>query len=185
MPQLSSFTFISLNGLYKGPKEDTAWHVHGEEEAKFSEESLYAEHTLVFGRKTYEMMKSFWPTPVAADLYPEVARQMNEAKKIVISSTLKKASWKNTSIMSGDPVAKMKKLKASEGPDMTILGSGSIVTLFAANGLIDEFSIMIDPVALGKGTMLFKDLKVNLELELKSTRVFKSSGVVVLNYKRK
>jgi dihydrofolate reductase len=184
MRKLSSFTFLSLNGYFKGENEDTSWHRHRAEEGKYSEESLQSEDILLFGRTTYEMMYSFWPSPLAAQLFPAVATGMNQAGKIVFSNTLKAAHWHNTTLMSGDIVNQIKSLKATQGNDLTILGSGSIVAQFSEAKLIDHYQIMIDPVALGKGTTLFSGIKNKLNLKLISSRVFESSGVVLLTYER-
>ncbi|MOA46425.1 hypothetical protein D3C78_1689320 [compost metagenome] len=109
---------------------------------------------------------------------------MNNAQKIVFSTTLKKADWSNTQIINGDIVTRIKELKKTSGEDLTILGSGSIITQFADAGLIDGYEIMIDPVALGEGTPIFKGLKHQLNLKLTGSRVFKS-GVVLLSYEVK
>ncbi|PWJ58055.1 dihydrofolate reductase [Dyadobacter jejuensis] len=181
MRKLTSFTFLSLNGYYKGENDDTSWHRHGEEEGKYSEQSLSADNALLFGRITYEMMSNFWPTPMAAEMFPVVAAGMNNAEKIVFSNTLKIPDWSNTTILNGDIVGRIRKLKSSEGPDLTILGSGSIVSQFSNAGLIDIYQIMIDPVALPSGTPLFEGIKSKLDLKLTDSRIFKS-GVVLLTY---
>jgi dihydrofolate reductase len=183
MRKLGVFNFITINGFYKGADEDITWHRHGGEEAAFAAEGANSRSTLVFGRVTYEMMSSYWPTPMAMENMPEVAKGMNESEKIVFSNTLKTASWSNTRIISGNIVEEMKKLKKGSGSDFTILGSGSIVSQFAEHGLIDDYQLMIDPVALGKGTSIFNGLKDNLNLKLKESRVFKS-GVVLLSYQK-
>lgn len=149
---------------------------------KYSDESLQSEGILLFGRRTYEMMYSFWPTEMAAEQFPEIAKGMNRSQKIVFSNTMKKTEWKNTKVIGGDIVQEMKRMKKSKGLDMVILGSGSIVTQFADAGLIDEYQIMIDPVAIGKGTTMFKGLKSKLDLKLTETKIFKS-GIVLLCYK--
>jgi len=181
MAMLSSFTFLTLNGFYKGPGNDTSWHRHGAEEAQFSTDSMKPGNTLLFGRKTYHMMAGFWPTPTAATAFPEVAKGMNQSQKIVFSKTLKQARWQNTKLVRGNLVTAVKKLKATSSTDLTILGSGSIVMQLAEAGLIDVFGIMIDPVALGKGTTLFGRMSEKLDLELVDTRTFKS-GVILLTY---
>ena len=94
MSKLTSFTFITLNGFFKGQNEDTSWHPHGGEAAKFANDASSADNILLFGRKTFEMMASFWPSPMAAELFPIVAENMNKSQKIVCSNTLKKADWK-------------------------------------------------------------------------------------------
>src|SRR3954466_8308389 len=77
--KVSIFNFITLNGFFAAPDGDTSWHAHGGEEARYSEESLAAGNTLLFGRITYDMMKAFWPTPQAARSFPVVAKRMNDA----------------------------------------------------------------------------------------------------------
>lgn len=182
MSILSSFTFLTLNGFYKGANEDISWHRHGEEESEFAAEGAGSDSILVFGRVTYQMMAGYWPTPMALEQNPAVAAGMNRSEKIVFSRTLQKAEWANTRVVKDDLVEEIRRLKAQAGKDLTILGSGSIVTQLAAAGLIDVYQFMIDPVALGKGTTLFAGLESKLDLQLTGSRVFKS-GVVLLNYK--
>tara|TARA_R110002124_G_scaffold274893_3_gene444971 strand:- start:320 stop:874 length:555 start_codon:yes stop_codon:yes gene_type:complete len=181
MRKLTAFTFLSLNGYYKGENNDTSWHRHGEEEGRYSEQALSTNNTLLFGRTTYEMMSNFWPTPMAAEMFPRVAAGMNKAEKIVFSNTLKTAKWNNSSIMSGDIAEQIRPLKSSKGNDLTILGSGSIVSQFCDAGLIDTYEIMIDPVALHRGTPLFEGMKNRLYLKLIDAKIFES-GVVLLTY---
>ncbi|NII27063.1 dihydrofolate reductase [Pseudoflavitalea sp. X16] len=177
---LSSFQFITLNGFYKGPDNDISWHQHGGEESAFAEEGAQSGSTLLFGRITYEMMAGFWPTAEAQQAMPVVAEGMNKSEKIVFSRTLKTADWNNTRIVKDNIEAEVKRLKEA-GKAMTILGSGSILTQLANSGLIDEYQVMIDPVALGSGTPLFEGLQHHLDLQLINSRVFKS-GVVLLSY---
>ncbi|HTB51479.1 MAG TPA: dihydrofolate reductase family protein [Ferruginibacter sp.] len=181
MSKITVFNFTTLNGYYKGAKEDISWHKHGKEENKYAEKALQSGNTLLFGRVTYQMMESFWPTPMASEMDPVVAKGMNESNKIVFSTTLKKVTWKNTTLVKTDLVTEVKKLKKLP-QDITILGSGSIITQLAEHGLIDEYQVMIDPVALGKGEPMFKGLKHPLNLKLIDSKIFKS-GVVLLCYK--
>jgi len=182
MRKLNVFNFVTLNGFYEGSNHDISWHRHGGEENKFSDDSLKEEGILLFGRRTYEMMYNFWPTEMAAEQFPETAKGMNRSQKIVFSNTLTKAEWKNTKVIGGDVVEEMKRMKKLKGLDMVILGSGSIVTQFADAGLIDEYQIMIDPVAIGKGTTMFKGLENKLDLKLTKSKII-TSGVVLLCYK--
>lgn len=182
MRKLTAYNFLTLNGFFKGPNEDTSWHTHGEEEAKYSEEALAQdENILLFGRKTYEMMASFWPTPQAKELFPKVAVGMNKAEKMVFSASPFEPEWENTQVISGDIVEKIREIKKSPGKDMTILGSGALINLLTDHGLIDEYQFMIDPVALPEGTPVFNNIKQKLGLRLTGSKVFKS-GVVLLNY---
>ncbi len=182
MRQLSVFNFLSLNGFYKGANDDISWHRHGEEESEFSREGAGSGSTLIFGRVTYEMMASFWPTEAAQNMDAAVANGMNAAEKIVFSRTMKSASWSNTRVVSGDIAAEVRKMKAGAGKGMTILGSGSVVTQLAAAGLIDQFQFMIDAVALGAGTPILQGIPSPIKLKLTDTRVFKKSGTVLLTY---
>jgi dihydrofolate reductase len=181
MRKLTAYNFLTLNGFFKGPHEDISWHTHGDEEAKYSEEALAHGSSLLFGRKTYEMMAGYWPTPQAKELFPTVAAGMNQVEKLVWSESPFEPAWENTQVISGDIVAKIRELKKSPGKDMTILGSGALINLLTDHSLIDEYQFMIDPVALPDGTPVFKNIKQKLELRLTGSRVFKS-GVVLLNY---
>jgi dihydrofolate reductase len=181
MRKLSTFTFITLDGYYKGLNEEISWHKHGAEEGEYSAESLKSGNILLFGRSTYEMMASFWPIPMAYDSFPVVADGMNKAEKIVFSRTLQKADWENTSIISENMIEEVKKLKQHAAKDMTLLGSGSILAQLAEASLIDEYQIMIDPVAIGNGTPIFQNINRQIDLKLTNTRTFKS-GVILLCY---
>ena len=181
MPKLNAFNFVTLNGLLKGPNEDISWHRHGGEESEYSTEMLESGNTLLFGRVTYEMMAGFWSTPAALEAFPAVADGMSRADKVVFSRTLTSVDWNNTRLVNGNVEEEVRAMKAAPGKDMTILGSGSIVSQLADRGLIDEYQIMVDPVALGDGTPLFKGIKNELKLRLTSTRTF-GSGIVLLRY---
>lgn len=181
MSKLSVFNFVTLNGFYKGTNEDISWHRHEAEEADYAAEGANSESILLFGRITYEMMASYWPTPMAYKNMPSVAEGMNKSEKIVFSRTLKKADWSNTKLIKGNIVKTVKDLKDTSSKGLTILGSGSIVTQFAEAGIIDEYKIMVDPVALGEGTPIFKGMKNKLDLALSDVKKFKS-GVLLLSY---
>jgi dihydrofolate reductase len=180
MRRISAFSFVTLNGYMNGPDGDISWHRHGNEENQYASESLRSGNVLLFGRKTYEMMAGYWPTQLAIQNDPEVARGMNSAEKIVFSKTMKKAEWQN-SVICGNAVEEMNRLKNMPGNNMTLLGSGSILSLLAENRLIDDFQIMIDPVAIGSGIPIFKMISRPLNLKLINSRTFKS-GVVLLSY---
>jgi dihydrofolate reductase len=181
MGKLTSFTFVTLNGFYKGLHEDISWHRHGKEENDFAAGNFKAGNILLFGRVTYEMMAGYWPSAMAIKDNPAVAKGMNEADKIVFSTTMQKAGWNNTRLVKTNITDEIKKLKQQQAKDMTILGSGSLVTQFADEDLIDEYQVMIDPVALGKGTALFSNLTHQLNLKLTMTKTFQS-GVVLMSY---
>lgn len=180
MRKLRAYNFLSLDGYYTSKDGDTSWHVHDAEEAAYAAESLSVRDVLVFGRKTYEMMASFWPTEMAMKQMPDVARGMNDSAKIVFSKTMPSAAWQHTTVLT-DLIADMKRLKQEDGADMTVLGSGSVIAQLAAARLIDEYQFMIDPVVLGAGRSPFQGLPEIQRLKLTESRQF-SSGVVLLSY---
>lgn len=107
---------------------------------------------------------------------------MNRVNKIVFSRTIRKVEWENTEILGDQAVEELKRLKDLPGNNMILLGSGTILTLLTLHGLIDEYQIMIDPVAIGTGTPIFQGIKNRLKIKLDHVKTFKS-GVVLLTYK--
>ncbi|HVW58670.1 MAG TPA: dihydrofolate reductase family protein [Puia sp.] len=182
MRKLVIFNFTTLNGYFEGPGRDISWPRQGEEESRFAAESVGQGGVLLFGRVTFEHMAAYWPTPLAQQQSPAVAEGMNKAEKIVFSRTLKKTDWENTRIIHEDLATAVRGLKQTPGKDMCVLGSGTIITQLADAGLIDEYQFMVNPVALGNGTPTFKGLQHKLDLQLVSSRIFKS-GVILLSYK--
>jgi dihydrofolate reductase len=134
---------------------------------------------LLFGRVTYEQMKAFWPTPQAAQMMPEVAAGMNRRSKYVVSRTLDSADWQNTTLLKGDAVASVKALKTESGPDVVILGSGSVVSQLTEARLIDGYQLVLNPVVLGKGRTLFSTVGERRNFTLTKTRTFKNGNVVL------
>lgn len=187
MAKLSVFNFISLNGCYKGPNEDISWHKQGDksEESEYAGRSLQANNILMFGRVTYDMMSEFWPTKQAAKAFPDVAKGMNEAEKIVFSRKLKKADWNNTTLIKNNMIEEVKKIKKSVEKDITILGSGTIITQLSEEGLIDSYQFMVDPVVITSGTSIFDKIKNDLDLKLTETKAFKSGAVLLCYESRK
>lgn len=112
---------------------------------------------------------------------PIVAERMNSMPKVVFSRTLDKASWNNTKLVKGDMAAEVRKMKKEPGEGMAILGSGSIVSQLAPEGLIDEYQVVVNPIVLGKGRTMFDGVKEKLNLKLTKTRTF-GNGNVVLCY---
>jgi dihydrofolate reductase len=182
MRKLIVFNSVSLDGYFVDAKGDMSWaHKQDPEWNEFTRENASGGGELVFGRKTYEMMASFWPTPQAMQMMPAVAEGMNRMPKVVFSRTLDKASWNNTRLVKDNIAVEMRKLKNEPGPGMAILGSGSIVAQLAQEGLIDEFQIVVNPVVLGKGRTMFEGIKDKLTLKHTRTRTF-GNGNVLLCY---
>lgn len=133
---------------------------------------------LLFGRITYDLMAGYWPTPMAARNMPRVAEGMNRMQKVVFSRTMYTALWNNTKVVKGDLPAEVRKLKSEPGPNMVILGSGSIVAQLAQEGLIDEFQIVVTPLVLGAGRTMFDGVKKTVNLKATKSRSFANGNVV-------
>ena len=179
MRKVSAFNFVTLDGYFEGPQRDISWHKHDADGTAYAVEGLKSGNALLFGRVTYELMASYWPTPIAIKNDPVVAEGMNNAEKIVFSRTLKKAEWNNTRLVSNNMGDEIRKMKQIPGKNLTLLGSGSILTQLAEEGLIDEYQFMVNPVALGEGTPLFKKIKHRLNLKLIKTRTFNNGNVLL------
>ena len=182
MRRVSAFEQVSLDGFFTDAGGDMSWaHKQDPEWDAFtaSNASDGDGGALLFGRVTYEMMASFWPTPAAKDMNAAVADGMNKMPKVVFSRTLDRASWSNTTLVKTDPAAAVRKMKSETGPDMAILGSGTIVTQLAQAGLIDEYQIVVVPVVLGTGRTLFEGVKEKIPLKRTRTRTFGNGNVVI------
>jgi dihydrofolate reductase len=182
MRKLVVFNMVSLDGFFVDRKGDMSWaHKNDAEWNAFVNENASGNGVLVFGRITYELMASYWPTPMALQNSPVVAKGMNDIPKIVFSRTLDNASWSNTKLVKGDLTAEMRKLKNEPGPDMVILGSGSIVSQLAQQDLIDEYQIALSPIVLGDGRTMFEGVQEKLNLRLTKSRTF-GNGTVFACY---
>jgi dihydrofolate reductase len=186
MRSLTAFTIISLDGFFAGPNGEIDWFkTNDDEDNAFAREHASPSSTLLFGRTTYDLMKRFWPTPFAIQSDPVIAGVMNNAQKIVFSKTLAPEKdgpvWKNVRIVRELIPETVHQLKEETGGDIAILGSGSIVRQLANFGLIDEYGLLVNPVVLGTGKYLFRDVK-RMNLKLLETRAF-GSGKVFLKYR--
>lgn len=184
MRKLNVFNNVSLDGYYTDAHNDYAWaHAGGDdpELMEFTKGNAQGVNALVFGRVTYEVMVSWWPTPQATKAMPEVARGMNEAPKYVFSRTLKAAAWSNTTLLNGNPAQEIARIKRLPGPDLTVLGSGTIAAQLAAAGLVDEVQLLVCPVVLGSGKSQFAGVSGQPWWSLQRTKAFRN-GRVFLSY---
>jgi dihydrofolate reductase len=184
MRKLVVFNQVTMDGYFVDRKGDMSWahrETRDEEWYSFVQENASGGGVLVFGRITYELMASYWPTPMASQNDPVVARRMNEMPKIVFSRTLDRVSWANTRLVRGGVAEEVRKLKGEQGDGMAIMGSGTIVSQLAPEGLIDEYQIVIIPVVLGSGRTMFDGVRNRLNLKLTKTRAF-GNGSVLLCY---
>ena len=184
MRKVIVFNHVSLDGYFVNANGDMSWAKSDHNDAEwnaFVEENASGGGVLVFGRITYDLMAGFWPTPMAMEMMPVVAEGMNSLPKVVFSRTMDQASWNNTTLVKGDIAAEIRKLKHEPGESMAILGSGSIVSQLAQEGLIDEYQMVLNPIVLGKGRTMFDGINEKLKLKLTKTRAF-GNGNVLLCY---
>jgi dihydrofolate reductase len=182
MPKLVVYNAVSLDGYFTDANGDMSWaHKQDPEWQAFVSENASGGGQLLFGRVTYDLMASFWPTPLAAQSNPVVVERMNTLRKFVFSTTLDKVSWNNTTLLKGDLATEVRKLKQEPGPNIVIMGSGSVVAQLADAGLIDEYQIVLNPLVVGSGRTLFEGVKRKLPMKLAKSRAF-GNGNVVLFY---
>ena len=178
MRSLIVFNHVSLDGYFVDKKGDMRWaHRQDPEWNEFVAGNARGGGVLLFGRVTYEMMASYWPTPMAAQNSPAVAEHMNNLQKVVFSRTLEKASWNNTKLVKGDLATEVRKMKQESGEGLVIMGSGTIVSQLAQEGLIDEFQVVMCPIVIGTGRTLFEGVTEKLSLKLTKSRTFGNGNV--------
>ncbi len=187
MRKLKVFSFVSLDGCYTDRSGSMTWahdYSRDEEFTEFATENARgSQGELLFGRVTYEMMASYWPTEMAKTNSPVTAEAMNRMKKHVLSRSPRSLTWNNSHQLRGELIDAVRGLKQQPGPDMMIFGSGSIVKQIATYNLVDEYQLIVVPLVLGGGHNMFEGIQQNLAVRLNHHRVF-SNGVVLLSYSR-
>lgn len=181
---------VSLDGVMQAPMapdEDPrggfpygGWAVANSDEALAAEMGvgMGGDGAMLFGHRTYRSMAAFWPNQTDGNPYTEY---MNRVEKFVAShDAATTLEWQNSTLLAGDAVDTVDTLKRTEGPDLTILGSGVLVRTLAAARLIDEYVLIIHPLVLGTGTRLFGDTHQGLELTRSITT---PKGVTVAHYR--
>lgn len=191
------FNRVTPEGYFSANDGNLGWAVPEPELDKGATEGMSDTDTILFGRRTYEMFESFWPTvlddvPDAPDPHapqrrsPEIramATWINDATKLVFSRTRKAVAWKNSRLLGEFDPGAIDAMKQQAGKDIMVFGSGSIVTLLSQHGLIDEYQFIMSPRLLGDGKPLFGARPNRLRLELREAKAF-PSGNVRLRYSR-
>jgi dihydrofolate reductase len=149
-------------------------------------ELLKSSDTLLYGRTTYQLMESFWPSlvkePSGNKALDEFARLIDNIEKIVFSRTLKSVDWKNSKLKNEINKAEILELKKHADKDI-LVGSPSLIVALTQLNLIDEYQLNIQPIILGKGLQLFKNISERVDLKLLKTKTF-SCGSIILYYER-
>jgi dihydrofolate reductase len=192
MRTLAVIDFLSLDGVMQAPgqpEEDTeggftygGWAIpyHDETLAESVADSMAATDAYLFGRKTYENFAAYWPTAPRDIPFTD---HLNNTAKYVVSKTLKDPDWHNSTVIAGDVVEEVRKLKQQPGGNIAVLGSGELVKTLIANDLVDAMSIFTLPVVLGGGKKLFADGSAPHSYKLTRSRV-SSTGLMIAHYER-
>ena len=176
---------LSLDGYAAGPNGELDFMSYDEELAHWADQLMKTVGSPVYGRKTYQLMESYWPTVLANPNAPKQAlahaQWVENVPKIVFSRTLEKATWNNTRLIKDNITEEIKNLKQEPGKDLVIFGSPGLSTDLVNLGLIDEFRFTVHPVIIGNGLSVFKNNISKHRLKLLETTTLKS-GVVTLHY---
>ena len=178
---------MSLDGFVSGPQGELNWAKVDQELFDYVGQRIRKGDTALYGRKTYQMMESYWPTagdkPDASKHDIEHSKWYKNVQKIVLSNSMKGQNLPNTTIVNGSPVERINEIKhaAAEEGEILVFGSPTATHALIQHDLIDGYWLFVNPIDLGKGIALFEDAPNQTKLKLVSSKQF-DSGVVELNY---
>ena len=193
MRKLVVGTFLSLDGVMQapgGPEEDSSdgfrfggWVApHWDEETdRALDRWLAGPYDLLLGRRTYDIFAGYWPQQPEDGPNGGIATAFNRATKYVATHRPDSLDWENSEWLGEDVVARLRELKAGDGPDLLVQGSSELVHQLLAHGLVDEFHLTVFPVLLGKGKRLFDEGTLPRALKTVRSEV-SSSGVLIAEY---
>ena len=188
MRRLVLFMHASLDGFVAGPNGEMDWIDVNDEMFEYAGQRTRDADTALYGRVTYQMMESYWPTagdqPTATKHDIEHSKWYNSVAKVVVSRTMKGTKLTNTRIVGDGVTGEILKLKQNAGKDIVMFGSPTVAHALMRENLIDDYWLFINPILLGTGIPLFKELKARAALGLVASHVL-SSGVVCLHYEGK
>lgn len=175
--------FITLDGVIEAPGGNETNHPHGGWQFQYRDagagqykiDELNSVDAILLGRKTFDQFSAYWPTQTGAFGDP-----INKYAKYVVSSTLQKADWNNSHILR-DVAKDVAALKQTNGGDILVYGSGTLVKSLLENNLVDELRLMLFPIAIGGGLRIFNDKRGLNKFKLKNSRAF-DNGVLMLEY---
>jgi dihydrofolate reductase len=171
--------FITLDGVFEDPR----WSFEYPFDPKMGEAIgaiMGPSKAILLGRRTYEQFAPAWSGRTAEQ--DPGAPFMNETPKYVVSTTLERAEWNNSTILGGYDAEAMRSLKDRVDGDIYVSGSGTLVRALLTDGLVDELHLFVFPLALGAGQRLFADGEAAVKLSLAGTDTYES-GVVHLTYR--
>jgi dihydrofolate reductase len=181
MRKLIETTHVSLGGAV-GAIQDWVFPYLDEQHKAYTARQLSEADALLLGRVTYEGLSASYPNMSGGDseVFSEFIQRMNSIRKYVASTTLKETTW-NATVIEGDVASFVKELKQQPGGNIIKYGNGPLDVTLMEHGLIDEFHLLLTPVAIGRGQHLFGDIDTAPSLNLVDVTRFKS-GVVILVY---
>jgi dihydrofolate reductase len=169
---------VTLDGFMEGPNReltDTAEFADPDFD-RYASEMLQSIDAILLGRRTYQLFADYWPSATGPD-----ADRLNELPKVVFSRTLEKVEWKNSRLVKENVTGEVARLKQQPGKDLALFGSADLASTLTRDRLIDEYRILVSPVALGGGKPMFKDIRDRIPLKLVKATTW-SSGMVALYY---
>lgn len=183
MRKLVVFMHISLDGFAAGPNGEMNWIRIDEELFDYAGNQTNRSDMGLYGRVTYELMDAYWPTagddPNASKHDKEHSEWYNRVQKVVVSTTMNGVEKDKTTIISENVISRVAALKETEGQQITMFGSPGLV--HTLTNIIDEYWLFVNPILLGDGIPLFKDIKEHVKLKLVENTALKC-GVVCLHY---
>jgi dihydrofolate reductase len=178
--KLVASEWISLDGVFDADTMDTWFHpFESPERGAYLKQNIDGSDGFVLGRTTYEMLGSYWPKMKHNEY--GIADRLNRLPKYVVSTTLKSGAWAPATILGGDVVEEVRRLKREPGQDLLTFGSATLVRSLAAAGLVDEYRFLVHPVMAGRGKRFFAEGAPAAKLQLVRTKTF-PSGVILLCY---
>jgi dihydrofolate reductase len=172
--------WVSLDGVFDADTMEQWFNpYHSDARGAYIKETIDAADAFVLGRTTYEMLAPYWSAQQNNEM--GVAARLNSLPKYVVSSTLQKADWTNSTIINADASQAIARLKQQPGQDMVIMGSASLVQSLMQADLIDEYRFLVQPIIVGTGKRFFKDGMRSPSLKLVNSKTF-DLGVVLLTY---
>lgn len=182
MRTVYAFLFVSLDGYVATPDGGTDWFVTDDELERYS--AGQGEHidTIVMGRRTFELMASYWPTPEAHATDPVVAAFMCDLPKVVASRTLTSHPWGPTTFVADDVAGRLRDLKEQPGKQIAVFGSSALVASLLPTGVVDELRVVLQPVVLGAGLRFLDGAAHGVPLERLDVRPF-GNGSTLLTYR--
>lgn len=190
MRKIITATFVTLDGVMQapgGPEEDSSdgfkyggWQygymdpVSGKALSGFMNQPF----ELLLGRRTYDIFAAYWPTAKSDN---EVAVPFNSTKKYVVSHAPQELSWNNSFLITGDVVGELKKLRAEDGPNLWVWGSGNLIQTLLANDLVNTMHILTYPLVIGSGKRLFEEGARPQGFKMIDSKI-SPAGVVIATY---